>query len=258
MTDQQDGEPGRRLPAVPDAGFRRVLCVVAHPDDMEYGASTAVAMWTRRGVEVGYLLLTRGEAGMDGSEPERTQEIRTADQRAACAAVGVTHLEFLDRPDGVLTHDLDLRRDIARAIRRFRPDAVVGQTWAVEAPWGLNQADHRVAGLATLDAVRDADNRWVFRELLDEGLEPWPVRWLLISGDPAEDHGVEIDEQALERGVASLEAHAGYLAGLPWHPEPRAMLTQIAEAGGRAMGVRYAALFRGVELHPDGGDPAEQ
>lgn len=246
MADGVQDEP--RVQALPDADFQRVLCVVAHPDDMEYGASTAVATWTRRGVEVAYLLLTRGEAGIDGSPPEQTRQIRTADQQAACAAVGVSHLDFLDRPDGVLVHDLDLRRDIARAIRRFRPDAVVGQTWAIEAPWGLNQADHRVAGLATLDAVRDADNRWVFRELLDEGLEPWPVRWLLISGDPAEDRGVEIDERALEAGIASLEAHAGYLAALPWHPAPRAMLTEIAETGGRAMGVRYAALFRGVEL----------
>lgn len=248
MVDGTQDEP--RIRSLPDADFQRVLCVVAHPDDMEYGASTAVATWTRRGVEVAYLLITRGEAGMDGSPPERTREIRTADQQAACAAVGVSRLDFLDRPDGVLTGDLDLRRDIARAIRQFRPDAVVGQTWAIEAPWGLNQADHRVAGLATLDAVRDADNRWVFRELLDEGLEPWPVRWLLVSGDPAEDVGVEIDQEALDRGIASLEAHAGYLAALPWHPAPREMLTEIAEAGGRALGTRYAALFRGVELHP--------
>lgn len=253
MVDGVQGEP--RIRPLPDADFQRVLCVVAHPDDMEYGASTAVATWTRRGIEVAYLLLTRGEAGMDGSPPQETRRIRTADQQAACAAVGVSRLDFLDRPDGVLVHDLALRRDIARAIRRFRPDAVVGQTWAIEAPWGLNQADHRVAGLATLDAVRDADNRWVFTELLDEGLEPWPVRWLLISGDPAEDYGVEIDERGLEAGIASLEAHAGYLAALPWHPAPRAMLTEIAEAGGRAMGLRYAALFRGVELRPAEAEP---
>ena len=52
------------LPALPEESFQRVLCVVAHPDDMEYGTSAAVARWTAHGIEVGYLLLTRGEAGM--------------------------------------------------------------------------------------------------------------------------------------------------------------------------------------------------
>ena len=60
------------LPALPDSEFRRVLCVVAHPDDVEYGTSSAVAVWTARGVEVAYLVLTRGEAGMDASPPDRT------------------------------------------------------------------------------------------------------------------------------------------------------------------------------------------
>jgi LmbE family N-acetylglucosaminyl deacetylase len=64
------------VPPFPDDAFRRVLCVVAHPDDVEYGTSSAVAAWTARGVEVAYLLLTRGEAGMDGSPPERTAKLR--------------------------------------------------------------------------------------------------------------------------------------------------------------------------------------
>src|SRR5512139_1798764 len=165
------------LPALPDGDFSRVLCVVAHPDDVEYGTSSAVARWTARGAEVAYLLLTRGEAGMP-TPPEETARIRRAEQEAACAAVGVTSLEVLEHPDGVLQPSLELRRDIARAIRRHRPDVVVTGSWEVEFVAGLNQADHRAAGMACLDAIRDADNRWVFPELVDEGLEPWKVRWL--------------------------------------------------------------------------------
>jgi LmbE family N-acetylglucosaminyl deacetylase len=150
------------LPALPDESFRRVLCVVAHPDDMEYGASAAVARWTARGIEVGYLLLTRGEAGMP-NPPEETARLRVAEQQAACAAVGVTHLTVLEHPDGVLVYGLDLRRDICREIRRFKPDVVLGTGYEIETPYGFDQADHRAAGLATLDAVRDAGNRWVFR-----------------------------------------------------------------------------------------------
>lgn len=227
-----------------DDDFHRVLCVVAHPDDMEYGTSSAVAAWTARGVEVAYLLLTRGEAGMDASTPDRTAELRTAEQVKGSHAVGVTQVDFLDYPDGVLEYGLDLRRDITRAIRFYRPDAVVASSWEIEFVAGLNQADHRVAGLATLDALRDAGNRWVFPELLDEGLGPCSVRWLLVSGDPRPTHGVDVTGEPLERGIASLEAHAGYLAGIPGHPPARPMITGITKLAGRAMNVPNAVLFR--------------
>ena len=122
-------------------------------------------------------------------------------------------------------------------------------TWEVEFAAGLNQADHRVAGLATLDAVRDAGNRWVFTDLLDAGLEPWSPRWLLSSGDPRPTYGVDVTGEALERGIASLEAHSGYLAGIPGHPAPRALLTAITAEQGRAMGVDHAVLFRAWDFH---------
>jgi LmbE family N-acetylglucosaminyl deacetylase len=236
------------LPALPDGSFRRVLCIVAHPDDVEYGTSAAVAAWTARGVEVGYLLLTRGEAGMDASPPERTAPLRSDEEVAAAAAVGVTRVEFLDHPDGVLEYGLDLRRDIARAIRSFRPDVVIVGSWEVEVFGTLNQADHRVAGLAAVDAVRDAANRWVFRELLEEDLQPWAVRWLLVSGDDRPTHGVDITGEPLDRGIASLEAHAQYLAGIPGHPAPSALIPEFTALAGRAMGVANAVLFRVWDL----------
>lgn len=238
------------LPALPEESFRRVLCVVAHPDDMEYGASAAVARWTARGIEVGYLLLTRGEAGMP-SPPEETARVRLAEQRAACAAVGVEHLTVLEHPDGVLVYGLDLRRDICREIRRFRPDAVLGGGFEVETPYGFDQADHRAAGLATLDAVRDAGNRWVFPEQIDEeGLAPHSARWLLVPGlDPASaTHGVDVTGEPLRRGVASLQAHAAYLAALPGHPAPEDLIPRFAAMAGTVLGVEHAVLFRAHDL----------
>ena len=237
------------VPALPEGAFRRVLCVVAHPDDVEYGTSSAVAAWTSSGVEVAYLLLTRGEAGMDASPPEETAPLRMREQIAGSVAVGVSEVDFLEYPDGVLVYSMEMRRDIARAIRSFRPDAVVVGTWEVEFVAGLNQADHRVAGLAALDAVRDAGNRWVFPELLEEGLEPWSTRWLLVAGDSQPTHGVDVSGEALERGIASLEAHGAYLAGIPGHPPPRLMLTAITAMQGRAMGVSNAVLFRAFDFH---------
>jgi len=249
-----ESPPPRRsaVEPLPDAGFRRVLCVVAHPDDVEYGTSAAVAAWTARGVVVGYLLLTAGEAGMQ-RPPEETGPLRRAEQYQACAAVGVEDLQILDHPDGMLVYSLDLRRDIARVIRRFQPDVVITGSWEVEFIAGLNQADHRAAGLATLDALRDADNTWVFPELArDEGLPRWAVTWLLVAGDTRPTHGVEVTGEPLERGIASLEAHAAYLADIPGHPSPRELLTAVTAGQGEALGVDHAVLFRVHHLRPFG------
>lgn len=232
------------LPHFDDADVQRVLCVVAHPDDIEYGPSMAVAGWTARGVEVAYLLMTRGEAGISTMHPDETGALREREQRAAGAAVGVTQVDFLDHADGQLTYSLEMRRDIARAVRAFRPDVVVAQTWAEEPAWGLNQADHRATGLATADGVRDAANRWVFTDLVDKGLQPWSARWLLVFGDPAPTHGVALSPEDVEHGIASLEAHAEYFKVLTDHVVPRDMLTGTARAAGEQMGAERGVLFR--------------
>jgi LmbE family N-acetylglucosaminyl deacetylase len=159
--------------------------------------------------------------------------------------VGVTHLEMLEHPDGVLQPSLDLRRDIARAIRRFQPDVVVTGSWEVEFVAGLNQADHRVAGMACLDAIRDADNPWVFPELVeDEGLGKWGVRWFLVSGHSQPTHGVDVTGEPLARGVASLEAHREYLGAIEWHPEPSELIPTFTGMAGKRLGVDNAVLFR--------------
>ena len=246
------------LPALPEESFRRVLCVVAHPDDMEYGTSAAVARWTARGIEVGYLLLTRGEAGMP-NPPEETARLRVAEQRNACAAVGVERLTVLEHPDGVLVYGLDLRRDISREIRRFKPDVVLGCGFDVETPYGFDQADHRAAGLATLDAIRDAGNRWVFPEQIgDEGLAAHSARWYLVPGLPGSGatHGVDVTGEPLRRGVASLEAHAAYLAALPDHPAPADFIPQFTAISGKAAGVEHAVLFRAHDLQAPPDFPA--
>ena len=185
---------------------------------------------------------------MDSMAPEQTAELRVQEQVTGSAAVGVTQVDFLEYPDGVLEYSLGMRRDIARSIRAFQPDVVLVSTWEVEFVAGLNQADHRVAGMATLDAVRDAGNRWVFTDLLDAGLEPWSVRWLLVPGDPRPTHGVDVSGEPLERGIASLDAHAGYLAGIPGHPLPRQLIGMITAMQGRAMGVANAVLLRAYDL----------
>jgi len=224
------------------------LAVVAHPDDMEYGASAAVARWAGAGKRITYLLATRGEAGIDAVNPKEARKIRTQEQIASCGAVGVRRLEFLDHPDGVIFDTMRLRREIAAAIRRHRPEVVI--TINHHETWGgrvLNQADHRIVGAAVLDAVADAGNRWAFGGLRGDdakSLEKWSgVRFTAVAGSPAATHAVDITD-FLDAGVASLRCHARYLAGLGAQaPDPETFLRSTAQRGAARFGGRLAATF---------------
>jgi LmbE family N-acetylglucosaminyl deacetylase len=233
-----------------DENWSSALAIVAHPDDLEYGTAAAIARWTEQGKRVAYCLATSGEAGIDGMEPERAGPLREAEERASAAIVGVDTVEFLGFPDGVIEYGLPLRRDIARAIRRHRPDVVI--TVNYRDSWGpgtRNQADHIALGLAVLDGVRDAGNRWVFRELLDEGLEPWKASTVLVSGVPNPSHAVDVSEH-FEKGIASLEAHAEYLRGLGEGPmsNPQEFLEAFARQTGTRLGVTFAVGFELLAL----------
>ena len=239
MTVDASDQP---LTTLDDAGFRRVLVVVAHPDDAEYGTSAAVSMWTERGVEVGYVLATAGEAGMQ-RPPEQVREIRAQEQRAACDIVGVEHLRILDFPDGQVEYGLELRRAIAREIRAFQPDVVVSGAGELVVPWGLDHADHRAVGLATIDAVRDASNQWLYTEQLNNTITPWETSTLLLTGTQS-SHYLEVSETAVEKAVASLAAHEQYLADIEDHPSPKDFIPEMLAEQGQAAGVSYAMTFQ--------------
>jgi LmbE family N-acetylglucosaminyl deacetylase len=229
--------------------WHRGLAVVAHPDDLEFGASSAIARWTAQGKAVVDVLVTRGEAGIDAMPPERTAAVRSAEQIAAARIVGVDQVEFLDHPDGTVEYGIALRRDLARAIRRYRPEVIVSLNFRECFDNGaLNHADHRAVGTALIDAARDAANRWVFPELLDEGLQPWSgVRCAMFSSSPAAEHFVDVTAH-LDRGVESLAAHEVYLGNLSGGFDPEQFLrVQAAEAGRRA-GVPLAVAFEVVPL----------
>jgi len=234
-----------------DENWDTALAVVAHPDDLEYGAAAAIARWTSQGKKITYCMVTSGEAGIDSMPPEDAGPLREQEQRAAAAIVGVHDVWFLGHPDGMLEYGLTLRRDIARAIRQARPTMVITANYNDVNPIGVpNQADHIAAGRAVIDAIGDAGNRWVFPELLDEGYEPWSgVRAAFVSGSPGSRHGVDVTG-TLALGIASLKAHAEYLAGLGDNagPDPAVMLEMMARRAGSSLGVTYAAGFEVVSF----------
>ncbi|GAA4413122.1 PIG-L family deacetylase [Actinokineospora soli] len=221
----------------------RALAVVAHPDDLEYGASAAIARWVDEGRTVAYVLASRGEAGIDGMPPEETGPLRAREQVEAARIVGVSEVEFLDHQDGVIEYGLPLRRDLAAAIRRHRPELVVTLNFAPTWPGGYrNTPDHRNVGEALLDAIGDAGNRWVFRDL---DLPPWNgVRWVAVNGAPNPTHAVDVST-TLDRGIASLQAHRAYLEGLGPGPssDPDTLLRTAARESGERFGGRPAVAF---------------
>jgi LmbE family N-acetylglucosaminyl deacetylase len=234
-----------------DETWERALCVVAHPDDMEFGAAAAVARWTSLGKEVTYCMVTSGEAGIDAMDPDECRRVREAEQVESARIVGVSAVDFLGFPDGVIEYGVPLRAAIAREIRRRRPDVVITNNF--RETWGgrnLNQADHIAVGRATVDAVGDAGNRWVHRDQLVDGLEPWGgVRAAWAFGSPQSTHAVETTA-SFDAGVASLQAHAAYIDGLGWEDwDPAEFLEGMARATGQRLGVALAAPF---EVFPMG------
>ncbi|MER5784385.1 PIG-L deacetylase family protein [Streptomyces mobaraensis] len=219
--------------------WRRALAVVAHPDDLEYGASAAIAAWLDEGRTCAYVLATRGEAGIDTLSPAEAGPLREREQRESAAAVGVDTVEFLDHADGVIEYGTALRRDIAAAVRRHRPELVLTlnhhDTWGGVA-W--NTPDHRAVGRATLDAVADAGNRWIFPELVDDGLTPWNgVRYVAVAGSPHPTHAVDAGA-GLDRAVASLLCHRTYIEALT-DEEPERYCRTFLEGNMAAVGERF-------------------
>jgi LmbE family N-acetylglucosaminyl deacetylase len=222
--------------------WERAVAIVAHPDDLEYGAASAVARWTSQGKEVSYVLATSGEAGIAGMAPDKAGPLREGEQRSSAAAVGVSHVEFLGHPDGAVEYGLKLRRDLAGALRRLRPEIVVGMnfdlTWGEAG--GINHADHRAVGLATLDACRDAANEWMFSDFGD----PWDgIKAVYISGTATTTHYVDVTD-SIEAGVSSLRKHRAYIEALGTDFDPDDFLRNVTGYGGMVAGCDFAVLFQ--------------
>lgn len=226
--------------------WNRGIAIVAHPDDLEYGVASAIARWTLQGKHLTYLLATHGEAGIAGMPPDKTAPLREDEQRKSAKVVGVTDVQFLDHTDGAVEYGLLLRRDIAHAIRRVRPDVVL--TMNFELTWGeagaINHSDHRAVGLATVDACRDAANEWIFPET---GRAWGGVKGLYVAGTSAPTHYVDVTE-TIGLGVASLREHRAYIDGLGTDFDPDEFLRQIAGYGGMAAGCDMAVLFQSFKV----------
>ena len=220
------------------------LVVVAHPDDVEFNFGGTVALWIGGGWRVVYVIVTRGDKGSDDPNvtPERLAHTRAAEQREAAAYLGAAGVEFLGYDDGTLEPSLAVRRDIARQIRRHRPQRlVVTDPSALYDARYIQHPDHLAAAQAALAATYAARDRLTFPELLVEGLEPHDVAEVYIGGARDADVWVDIGP-AMERRHAALRLHRSQISD-----EFVAIADAYArETAGRAPEPRpeYAECFR--------------
>lgn len=220
----------------------RLVAVAAHPDDLEYGAAAAIARWTLQGKQVSYLIATVGEAGIKGMPPSEAGQVRAEEQRRSAALVGVADVQFLDHKDGLVEYGVPLRRELAAAFRRLRPDVVLTMsfdlTWGEDGP--VNHADHRAVGLAALDACRDAANEWVFTA---DGPSHTSIRNAYVAGVNEPTHFVDVTE-TLGAGIASLREHAAYIRGLGSDFDPEEFLRDMTGYVGLGAGCDHAVGLR--------------
>ena len=223
------------------------MSIHAHPDDQEFTVGGTLAKWARAGCEIVTVCITSGGAGSNKyTPPEMTREalvaIREEEQRDACRILGVKETIYLGYEDGMLEPSIALRRELTRLIRRHRPEAVLtgDPTVRFYGTTYMNHPDHRVAADVALDAVfPSAETRFIFPELLDEGLPPHKVTRVFVHGAQAPDVFIDIAD-TLPLKLAALREHKTQLG--EW--DPTEMITGWARMQGKPRRLAAAEAFR--------------
>ena len=232
---------------IPDDEIKRILVVMAHPDDCDFGAGGTIANWTAKGINVSYCIITNGDQGGEESDVplEEMATVRQREQRNAGQALGVSEIQFLNYRDGSLMPSLELRKDIVREIRRAKPDRMVIQS--PERNYErifASHPDHLAAGETALQAVYpDARNPYAFTDLKASGFEPWRVKEVWITGSPTPNYFMDITE-TFGKKMAALNAHVSQTAH---NPELENMVRSWGEKNAEANGLspgRVAENFK--------------
>lgn len=234
----------------------RALIVSAHPDDIEFGCAGTVAAWTDAGAEVTYCIVTDGSTGTQDRSlmGAKLADIRKAESEAAAKVVGVDTIEWLGYRDGYVEYSLDLRRDVARVFRKFKPHRFVVMDPAPTIEDFINHPDHRAVGQASLDATLTAGTTpGHFPELLDEGFEPWRgLRETWIMGPGKRSQLIDITD-TFERKLEALLCHVSQVGDDAdtvgtWM---RAWTAEMGEPAGYGHAETFHVISQGPGFHAD-------
>ncbi len=196
-----------------------ILVILAHPDDPEFFCGGTIAKWTAHGHTVNYLLLTRGDKGINDHFDNviDINLIREKEQRTAADCLGVNTIHYLDYRDGMLVPDLEMRKQIVVEIRSAKPHIVLTcdpTNYFMNGNY-INHPDHRAAGQAVVDAVfPGAQNKLYFPSLLDLGHKPHRVEevWLSLPKEP--NLVIDVTEEWPQK-VSALENHVSQVGEIP-------------------------------------------
>ncbi len=232
------------------------MVIAAHPDDADFGPAATAARWIDEGSEGWLVCCTSGDAGADDpdTDPLELAATREREQRDAAAIVGYAGLTFLHQPDGALANDLVLREHLVREIRTFRPDAVFATDPEAlfHGDRGVNHIDHRVAGMAAVDAVYPAArNAMAFPWLARDGLAPHRVRRLYLFWSNHPNARVDVSS-TIDRKIAALRAHVTQIRE-PDGLEPR--IRAWAAEEGEAIAATGGEAFRVIVIDDDADEP---
>ena len=228
--------------------YRRGMVVVAHADDAEFTCSGTVAKWCKEGMEIVYVIVTDGSKGTEDRQvtPERLAKMRQEEQVAAAKILGLKEVVFLGYPDGYLQPTLELRLDIVRQVRKFRPDILItlNPTRTLTGEFYIGHPDHFAAGEAALSAVYPAARDHMhFPELLEEGLETHKVREVLIAGHDQPNKWIDITD-SIETSIQALMAHTSQITD----PEVEEFVRRFKREAGKDHDMEYAEAFKSFVL----------
>ncbi|MGH2787676.1 MAG: PIG-L deacetylase family protein [Actinomycetota bacterium] len=230
----------------------RALAVSAHPDDVEFGCAGTLAAWVDQGAEVTICIVTDGSTGTQDRAllGDKLAEQRRQESEAAARIIGAAHVEWLGYRDGYVEYNLDLRKELARVFRRYRPHryVVMDPSPTIEDRF-VNHPDHRAVGQASLDVTLTAGTTpGHFPELLEDGLEPWRgLRELWIMGPGAKPVVADITS-TLDRKIQALMAHASQVGSSS--AEIAGWIRSRAEEEGARAGFRFGESFQVISQGP--------
>jgi LmbE family N-acetylglucosaminyl deacetylase len=236
---------------------KRAMSIHAHPDDQEFTVAGTLARWVKSGCEVMSVIVTSGEAGTN--EPSRDAEFkpefartREEEQLNANATLGIQETVFLHFPDGELEPTMDLRHELTRLIRQFKPEAVVtGDPQGVFYGNGyINHPDHRAAAQAALYAVfPSSETRLIFTDLLAEGYLPHKVKRLYVHGTERSDTWIDI-AGTIDIKISALKKHISQLG--EWDPEK--MIREWAAEEAKEHELEFAEAYKVMILSEESGN----
>ncbi len=232
------------------------MAIMAHPDDYEFGAAGTIAKWIQEGWTFYYVICTDGGGGGSdeatdcGMGPRRElTKLRKREQRNAGRVLGLADIFFLDHMDGQLQNTIELRRELVRLIRRYRPTRVLcpspDRVWEPEYHVRRHHPDHMACGEAALAALYPAaQNPWDFPELLEQGLKPHKVSEFYVTGAPVINHAEDISK-TIDTKIAALAEHKSQVGDRI--EDLGKMLRDGAKDRGKEHKMKMAEVFHRIE-----------